>query len=466
MGINGNQALNMLDSLVNGVLVQTIPTGSLVHVNQSFLELLGCDRLCFNHHPDGWIDHIHRDDQDSMRQWWKRLLANPISAEQTYRVFLTEHSLRWVQCRTMPLDAAQGRQPCLATVHIDVTGQCQGFSSGILQCETLQSFLGAFSIGIGCCGADGHLTWVNTAFESLLDYGPGTLLGRSLQALIAPNSRSTLTSDWPGLTRQPWSQEVQLLTRYNQGRWMLVTVAPLEPQVPGSGAAVCMIQDITHYKQAEDQLRTSLRSTEVLIAEIHHRVKNNLQIISSLLELQANRIQDPHTQAILLSSQDRVLAMSLIHETLYQSDDMAQINFAAYVQQLVGGLSRAYRGNQAIEFQLHLEGTTTISTNLAVPLGLMLNELVTNALKHSLSSSPHGTLLVNLRGLSDHRFEVAVQQTAGQLPDGFSLDHPSSMGLQIVKLLALKIGADLTVQHQPTTFTIVFSTQETQSKMA
>jgi PAS domain S-box-containing protein len=459
MGINGNQALKMLDSLVNGVLVQTVPTGRLVHVNRNFLELLGCELTGFNHHPDSWIDHIHGDDQDVMRQWWKRLLAHPTPAEQTYRVLPPGQSLRWVQCRTMLLDAAQGDQPCLATIHIDVTGQCQGLNSGILQCEALQRVLGAFAIGIGYCGADGHLAWVNAAFESLLDYGPGTLLGRSLQTLIAPNSQSTLTPDWPGLTRKPWSQEVQLLTRYNQGRWMLVTVAPLEPRLPESSAAVCIIQDITHYKQAEDQLRTSLRSTEVLMAEIHHRVKNNLQIISSLLELQANRTQDSHTRAILLSSQDRVLAMSLIHETLYQSDDMAQINFAAYVQQLVGGLSRAYRGNQTIDFQLKLEGTTTISTNLAVPLGLMLNELVTNALKHNLSSSPKGTLVVTLRGLSHHRFEVAVQQTAGKLPDGFSLDHPSSMGLQIVKLLALKIGADLKVQHQPTTFTIVFSTQ-------
>jgi two-component sensor histidine kinase/PAS domain-containing protein len=460
MGFSGEQALSLLDNLADGLLVQTVPTGEVAHVNAGFLGLLACDRTLLEGRPDGWIEHIYPEDQSPVRRWWQELLVHPTATERTYRILQPGRKLCWVQCRSLPLKTQPSQPPYLATLHVDVTTQQPVLASSSSQEETLQNLFSPFLIGIGCCDAVGRLVWVNEAFEALLDYAPGALLGHRLKDLIALSAPGTGAWGW-GTSPRPWSNELELLTGSGQRRQVLVTVAPLGFQFHPKATCICLVQDINQYKQTEHWAQPALPGTEVLIAEIHHRVKNNLQIISSLLELQANRTQDLYTRAILFSSQDRVLAMSLIHETLYQGNNIARINFADYIRHLVGSLSRAYIPDQGIDFNLSLDTTATLSTDLAVPLGLILHELVTNALNHGrFSSARRGAIVVELKALENSQYEVSVQQTSSCLPDGFAMDNPSSMGLQIVKLLTLKIGAQLTVEPNPPTFKVVFSTNE------
>ncbi len=457
MTFQSAQALSILDSLSDGLLVQTVPTGGVVHVNPGFLELLVCDRTLLAQRPDGWIERIYPDDQPQMRQWWQRLMAHPAPAEHTYRVLQPTGQLRWIQCRSMQVQASPGATLCVATLHVDVTQQRQEAAAQLLSDGRLQTIFGPFLIGAIGCDARGRILWCNDAFCQMLDYPPGSLTHQCLQDLIAPFCRQRDFTTWLD-NPCPWSQELEFVSGLGQLHWMLTTIAPLQSRYQQNGAFFCMIQDITRYKQADTELRASLKETEVLIAEIHHRVKNNLQIISSLLELQANRTRDTNAKRILLSSQDRVLAMSLIHETLYQSDNLAQIDFALYVRRLVAGVSRAYGANPLVDFTLNLDPAVVISTNLAVPLGLILNELVTNALKHSFTGSCRGGVMIDLQSLTQRRFQLSVSQPAGRLPDDFSMEHTSSMGLQIVTLLTQNIGATLSVQHQPTAFQVVFYT--------
>jgi two-component sensor histidine kinase/PAS domain-containing protein len=459
MSFSGEQALKLLDGLADGLLVQSVPTGGVVHVNGGFLDLLLCDRNRLNGQPDSWIDHIYPDDQASVRRWWQQLLTRPGSAEQAYRLVKPGNNLRWIHCRSLLVEASLGQATCLATLHHDVTSHRQPSPSVDWQWETLQTIFGSFLIGISCCDRNGRIIWANEAFASLLDYEPGDLSQRYLKDLMMPAAGWQLGANGEDFVR-PWSCELEWITGLYQQRWMLTTMAPLGLDVAQAAACICMVQDISHYKQTEVELRTTLAETEVLIAEIHHRVKNNLQIISSLLELQANRTQDAHTRSILFGSQDRVLAMSLIHETLYQSDHMTCINFASYVRHLVSGLSRAYAAEQTVDFNLNCEANATISTNLAVPLGLILNELITNALKHRLAGCPRDTLTVSFCPISNDDFELSVTQSSGYLPEDFSIHQPTSMGLQIVKVLTQKIGAQLTIQQPPVTFKVAFSVRQ------
>jgi PAS domain S-box-containing protein len=456
MTFQSAQALSILDSLSDGLLVQTVPTGGVVHVNPGFLNLLVCDRDRLNQHPDGWMEHIYLDDQPSIRQWWQQLITHPITAEQTYRILSPSGQLRWIQCRSVKVQPSPEASPCLATLHVDVTQQQRPPQIQPSPCDVLQTVMGQFLMGVACCLAGGQIVWSNDAFCQILGHPPGALTHKRLQDLITPASPTLTLGGWPS-PPVPQSQELELINRSGQIRWILTTIVPLAAEEQPSGSFLCLIQDITQYKQAETELRASLKETEVLVAEIHHRVKNNLQIISSLLELQATRTQDANAKSILLSSQDRVLAMSLIHETLYQSNNLTQIDFAVYIRQLVGGLSRAYLDHRSVNFTLNLDTSLIISTNLAVPLGLILNELVTNALKHSFSKAPQGTLIIDLQALASGDLQLTVREPNGCLPEDFSMHHSSSMGLQIVTLLTQKIQAQLAVNHQPTTFQIVFA---------
>jgi two-component sensor histidine kinase/PAS domain-containing protein len=457
MSFGGDQALALLDGLADGLLVQAVPTGGVVHVNDRFLDLLLCDRKRINGQPDSWLAHIYPDDQPEVRQWWQQLLACPTVAEQTYRLVQPGRSLRWVHCRSVPVKATPGQAACLATLHHDVTPHRPPPPPAPGKpWNTLQNMFDSCPMGVSSCDRNGRILWANAAFETLLNYEPGGLSQRYLPDLIFSSPGRGIGPNKLDFA-QPWTHELEWLTGLNQRRWMLTTVAPLGLTMSPSAACLCMVQDISHYKQTEVELRTTLADTEVLIAEIHHRVKNNLQIISSLLELQANRTQDTHTRSILFGSQDRVLAMALIHETLYQSDHMTCINFASYIQHLVGGLSRAYAAHQAVDFKLSCDTEATVSTNLAVSLGLILNELITNSLKHRVSASLKDTLTVSLQPISGSDFELSVRQSSGYLPEDFSIDQSTSMGLQIVKVLTHKIGAKLVIQRQPVAFTVIFS---------
>ncbi|WP_309738230.1 chemotaxis protein CheB [Chamaesiphon sp. OTE_20_metabat_361] len=207
------------------------------------------------------------------------------------------------------------------------------------------------------------------------------------------------------------------------------------------------IEDITERRQAEILIRDSLTEKEVLLREIHHRVKNNLQIVSSLLSLQSNRVADPQTMEILQDSQNRVQAMSLIHESLYQSANLANLNFAEYVQTLVNNLFTSYNVDRAaIALHIEVEPGIAIDVDRAVLCGLIINELVTNAIKHGVGDNRHGEVRIKLAHSGDDLLKLSVANNGRELPPEFDLGNVRSMGLSLVISAVSQIKGQLAVQ--------------------
>ena len=219
------------------------------------------------------------------------------------------------------------------------------------------------------------------------------------------------------------------------------------------------ISDITDRRQAEIQIRDSLTEKEVLLREIHHRVKNNLQIVSSLLSLQSNRIVDSQASAILQDSQNRVRAMALIHEILYQSPNLAALNFADYVQTLVNNLFTSYDVNRSqISLQVDVPVGVTIDVDRAVLCGLIINELVTNALKHGFGGDRHGEVLIKLVNSGDDLLMLSVSNNGQELSPDFDISNVQTMGLNLVASLIRQIKGNLEVETgSSTVFKIIFS---------
>ncbi|MDR3564226.1 MAG: GAF domain-containing protein, partial [Negativicutes bacterium] len=186
------------------------------------------------------------------------------------------------------------------------------------------------------------------------------------------------------------------------------------PHFSASGeiiGVIGVIHDITDRKEANEQIKTALREKEVLLREVHHRVKNNLQVISSLLSLQADSIQDLHTHQMFNETQSRVRSMALVHEGLYQSKDLARINFAEYIQKLTASLFHAFGINPNVDLHIEIEDIY-LGVDTAIPCGLIINELVSNALKYAFPAGRQGVVLIKLVADSQTQVSSAAEVAA------------------------------------------------------
>ena len=194
-----------------------------------------------------------------------------------------------------------------------------------------------------------------------------------------------------------------------------------------------LVRTIRDLSEMDHQQRASLAEKEVLLQEIHHRVKNNMQVISSLLQLQGDRIEDPEARKVFNEARDRVKAMALIHESLYQSADMARIALGDYLDRLAGYLFRAH-GSTAQRVRLKLNADTTfISLDQAVPCALVMSELISNALKHAFRAGRQGDLNIQVTNSGDGNIRVRVADNGAGLPEGFDLNRTEGLGLQLVR---------------------------------
>ncbi|MBN8560079.1 MAG: sensor histidine kinase [Leptolyngbya sp. UWPOB_LEPTO1] len=210
------------------------------------------------------------------------------------------------------------------------------------------------------------------------------------------------------------------------------------------------------------QLRASVREKEILLREIHHRVKNNLQVVSSLLDLQAMRTQDPTVQTILRNNQSRIRSIALVHERLSQSSQITRINLGEYIQSLTAILVRIYAIEpNRITFRTEIQGEIELSSNRAVPVGLILNELVSNALKHGLAGE-FGEITVSLR-ITDAQITLIVSDSGERFPTDLDLMSPRSLGFQLINSLVQQVDGILTVSRIPNTMIAVrFSANDLQ----
>jgi len=228
--------------------------------------------------------------------------------------------------------------------------------------------------------------------------------------------------------------------------------------------------DITEQKKALGQLKASLQEKEVLLKEIHHRVKNNLQVISSLLNLQSRSIQDAETRALFQDSQNRIQSIAFIHEKLYQSRDLAQVDFSQYIQTLCIHLFRSYgASSQRISLNLQIDDIF-LSVDTAIPCGLIVNELVCNALKHGFPPNRTGAIEITLHRTfqeaddnSKREFIMRVRDNGVGFPSEVDFRKTRSLGMQLINTLVKQLKGTIELDNSSgTAFQIVFSAKHHQ----
>jgi len=187
-------------------------------------------------------------------------------------------------------------------------------------------------------------------------------------------------------------------------------------------------------EKAEYQIKASLKEKEVMLREIHHRVKNNLQVVSSLLDMQARATEDKDVKDALYESMSRIMTMSLIHSQLYEGSDLAKINMKEFVDRLLRQL-RSYQVGDTIITHVVRVDDYPFPISVAVPVGLIINELLSNALKHAFNGRSEGKIEVSLTASGDGRANLTVSDDGAGLPPGFDIDESKTLGLRLVKII-------------------------------
>ena len=297
------------------------------------------------------------------------------------------------------------------------------------------------------------IVYANPKFEQMFGYGAGELEGQHVSiinyqdqtmdgAVVAQELMAQIRS------QGSYTYEIQTVKKDGTPFWCQATSSMFDH--PDYGPVVVAVQqDITARKQADDQLRLSLKEKKVLLQEIHHRVKNNLQVIISLFRLQTRLMPDPVVASSLSESQNRLKAMALIHEKLYRSGNMVSVDLQSYVQDLAKSLFRSYGIDQdRITLAVSVPQPVQLTMDTAVPFGLIINELVSNALKYAFPDPARGTIQIRTMASPSHDLILVIADDGCGLPPNFDLGQSPHLGLSLVKDLVIQLGGQLRVFSQ------------------
>jgi len=303
--------------------------------------------------------------------------------------------------------------------------------------------------------SQGRIVLVNAETERVFGYRRSELVGRAVETLVPDRSSGNHVAFRTGFLKNPAPRPMgsgrDLFARRADGSEFPVEIG-LNPIDTDAGPMVlAAIVDITERVRAKERIEKALNEKTVLLNELHHRVKNNLQMISSLLSLQAGNSDDPRLRDVLSECQNRVRAMGLTHQLLYEHKDFSRVDLGEYLGRLVQLLLSTYRArSRHVALQLVLPPERHyISLGKAIPCGLAVNELVTNAFKHAFPDERHGEITIALETPAEGEISLVVADNGVGLPPGFEPGAVKSLGLRLVPLLAEQLHGSLAVAGGP-----------------
>ncbi|MCQ1534902.1 PAS domain S-box protein [Methanosarcina sp. KYL-1] len=313
------------------------------------------------------------------------------------------------------------------------------------------------------------------AVEDILGYSPEEILCGNIQCidLVHPEDRKEFLENQIKLVESPKmviNHEYRVLHREGTIRWVHEIIQSICDSEGKNQLFQGFIHDITDRKKAEEDLK---KAEVIRKKEIHHRIKNNLQVISSLLDLQAEKFSDRRVVEAFRESQNRIISMSMIHEELYRSRDMENLDFTAYVQKLIAELFRSYKlESREISLLMDIEKDISLKVDTAIPMGIIINELVSNSLKHAFSEGTKGEIRIKLHRLRSHnpenpessensRLLLVISDNGSGFPENIDFENLNSLGLQLVNTLVEQIEGEIELKRkQGTEFRIEFGKEE------
>lgn len=309
--------------------------------------------------------------------------------------------------------------------------------------------------------SNGIFEYVSPSIKEVLGYEVEEIMGKrdfEFIDMIHPDDFEIIMDTIQAATQVLKPKRVQHRFKHADGHYIWVETVgnPLSNNKKEFSGAVYVTRDITELKNVENQLKSSLEEKEVLLREIHHRVKNNLQIISSLLNLQSQYLKDEKVVNVLNESQNRVRSMAMVHEDLYRSQDLSKIDFADYIKRLLSGLFSSYGVNDKLITSTINVKNVFLNISVAVPCGLIINELVSNSLKHAFPQGQEGEIYLKFYH-NGKKYILIIADNGIGFPEDVKLENTKSLGLKLVNTLVEQLGGNISIcKDSGTSFKIVF----------
>ncbi len=348
----------------------------------------------------------------------------------------------------------------LAVIGKDITKHKQDERALAQTNRLLQTILDSTHMMVAYLDADFNFVWVNRAYAEADQRDPSFFPGKNHFDLY-PDADNKEIFKQAAATGQPYFAYAKPFEYPRQPErgvsywdWSLIPIMNPEGAVT---SLVLTLVDITRRIKAEEQVKASLREKEVLLKEVHHRVKNNLQVINSLLNLQSRRLDDKKIAAVFEEVKNRIYSIALIHEKLYESKNLANIDFAEYTRVLVSHLCKTFPSNlAAVKLDIKAEAVQ-LQVDKAIPCALIINEMVTNALKYAFTDNRKGEITVEFKTTPDDNLVLTVADNGVGLPKDYDTNPPKALGMQIINALVMQLHGVISLDtSNGTKFTVEF----------
>lgn len=386
---------------------------------------------------DTLVNAIHADDRDMVaKDIEKALNKNTAGSSSDFRIVLPDQKVR--QLRVTGKTFFDGNRPVrMLGLGMDITERKQAEDELRSSQEQFALVFHSNPTALAVTRfVDGTFLSINESYTRIMGYAPGEILGRNVAELDIYLYKDQRTLILQELRQQGCVRNFELHARSKtgQGRHLLAFMDPI--QYNGEEAILSVFVDITERKEAAAQMAKTLTEKETLLRELYHRTKNNMGVIIALLELQASYFDDQRLKAAFEEARNRIYSMALVHEKLYEAEDLSQINLHDYLTELVQRMYSSYvlaPGQISLVFEMQ---DVFVLINTAIPCGLVINELFSNSLKYAFPDQRRGQIFIGIRRLENQEIELEYRDDGVGLPPGFDARSDGQMGLQTVFALA------------------------------
>lgn len=446
--------LTLVTSNMADIICQANEEGIYSYVSPSVKSVLGYEPLEMI--GKSMFDFINPDDVGKVTSCMQDAMGKCITQSAQYRYRKVDGSYIWLGTVGTPLFNKDGDISGFVCNSRDITEQKNAEDALRESEEKYRSLIESANDFIAVMDENGVVFLVNKAGANKFNKEPPEILGKSLREFFPETAEEQIK-----LIRKVFSTgeglELEMPVSFSGGDyWFSISIQPLFGPENTVQRVQIIARDITELKETQIKLERALEDKDMLMKEIYHRVKNNLMVISSLLNLQSRYIKDEEAKGIFKESQDRAHSMALIHERLYRSSDLKHMDFGDYIRSLSMDLFRTYvRDSSKVDLKMDVDDIM-LDINTAIPLGLILNELLSNSMKHAFPSGKSGEIMVKFHKY-DEKYILEVSDNGIGFPEDLEIDKTDSLGLRLVNNLTQQIGGELYLQRSPgTTFRINF----------
>ncbi len=409
--------------------------------------------------------HVHPDDWPLLNESVTKAGTDGNSFDIEFRIIRPDGEIRWMHAIGTTTKDKKGKVVNIFGTAQDVSLRKQAEEKLRESEKKYRTLFETMAQGVVYQSAEGTIISANPAAEKILGLSPTHMQGRtSLDPgwkAIREDGSELPGEEHPAMQALKTGKSVENFIQgifnpiKNDYVWIMVNAIPQFRQGDKKPYQVySTFLDITERKKAQEQVQKDLQEKEVMLQEIHHRVKNNLNVITSLLRLQSKQITSKEEALdAIKKSRDRVYSMALIHNKLYQSEDFSHIDMKDYVATMVSELCNAYGVRKRISIDVQIKDVF-LDINKSIPCGLIINELITNSFKHAFPNNKKGTVRIGFQPVDDSVYKLWVEDDGRGLPDDVDIDK--SLGFKIINLLAEQINAELEIENKNgTRFTLI-----------